>query len=199
MYCCAELQTRYQSPVCSFPSFSSPERRGNDGPTPCSDGPRRRGSGGHAPNTHRRGGGEVLPEGPQGRALGIQGTASATPLRREGNTQDVLVFCFVSFSAVGSPVETGTICTDTINGYLGLRCARCWRAERRTIGMGSVWWAFTCSGWQVSGQGCHNRYDSRTLINARAVSVSGFERKHAKDTNDHDLPEGHDETKGQCM
>ena len=40
--------------------------------------------------------------------------------QEERATQDVLVFCFVSFSAGGSPVETGTFRTYTINGYLGL-------------------------------------------------------------------------------
>ena len=110
--------------ICQSPFRSSfLSERVNDGPTPRSDGPRRRGSGRHEPNTHRRGGGEVVPEGPQGRALGIQGTASAIPSNEERATQDVLVFCFVSFSAGGSPVETGTLRTDTINGYLGLRCA----------------------------------------------------------------------------
>ena len=43
------------------------------------------------------------------------------PPRREGNTRRSR-FCFVGFSAGGSPVETGTFRTDTTNGYLGLRC-----------------------------------------------------------------------------
>lgn len=45
--------------------------------------------------------------------------------------QDVLVFLFRWFFGGGSPVETGTICTDTINGYLDWvwRCLRAKEGE----------------------------------------------------------------------
>ena len=72
--------------------------RGNDGPTPGSDGPRRRGAGRHPPNTHRRGGGQVLREGPQGRALGVQGTTAVSQRAAggEGAHKTCPLFCFVA-------------------------------------------------------------------------------------------------------
>ena len=109
--------------------------RGNHGPTPRSDGPGRRGSGRHAPNTHRRGGGEVVPEGPQGRALGIQGTASAIPSKKMAH-KTCSFFCFVGFSA-GNFSRNRYFLYRHDQRISGLKIVQVWRAKGRTIGKGT--------------------------------------------------------------